>query len=143
MKFPSKEEVAAVRESYPQGTRLALIAMEDPYATLKAGNRCTVRGVDDAGQILCKWDTGSVLSLIPNVDSFRKLTRRELIIEDVNKVRFCGHAPNMFDYKAVFELAVELDCSYLPDFLFAHKDLWGAFVLTGELPDEIDMEEVL
>ena len=28
-------------------------------------------GVDDAGQLLVRWETGSSLSLIPDVDSFR------------------------------------------------------------------------
>jgi hypothetical protein len=142
-KFPSKEQVECVRKNYPQGTRLELISMEDPYATLEAGDRCTVRGVDDAGQLMVTWDTGSQLSLIPDVDNFRKLTRRELIVEDVNKVRFHPKAPNMFDSRAVFELAIELECAYAPDFIFRHTDLWGAFVLTGEMPESIDTEEVL
>ena len=30
-----------------------------------------VMGVDDAGQLLVRWETGSSLSLIPDIDSFR------------------------------------------------------------------------
>ncbi len=55
----------------PAGTRVELIAMDDPYAKLKSGNRATVRGVDDAGNILCEWDCGSSLSLIPGEDKFK------------------------------------------------------------------------
>ena len=35
------------------------------------GTMGEVMGVDDAGQILVRWETGSSLSLIPSVDSFR------------------------------------------------------------------------
>ena len=45
--------------------------MDDPYTKLKPGDRATVLGVDDAGNILCKWDNGSSLSLIYGVDEFR------------------------------------------------------------------------
>lgn len=45
--------------------------MDDPYTKLKSGDRATVRGVDDAGNILCEWDCGSTLSLILGVDRFR------------------------------------------------------------------------
>jgi hypothetical protein len=69
--FPSKETVERLRREYPAGMRVELIAMDDPYSKLKPGDRATVRGVDDAGNILCEWDTGSTLSLIPGVDRFR------------------------------------------------------------------------
>ena len=44
--------------------------MDDPYTKLQPGDRATVCGVDDAGNILCEWDYGSTLSLIPGVDEF-------------------------------------------------------------------------
>lgn len=69
--FPSKEEVERLRREYPAGTRVELISMDDPYTKLKPGDRATVRGVDDAGNILCEWDCGSLLSLISGVDEFR------------------------------------------------------------------------
>ena len=140
--FVSHEEVKRLCQSYPQGTRLELIGMDDPYATLKAGDRATVTGVDDAGHIMCKWDAGSGLSLIPNVDSFRKLTTKEVIIEEVNKVRFHPNAPNMFDVKAAFNLAMELSCDTLCDFCFMDTHSYSSFILTGKLPDDYEIPKL-
>ena len=70
MRFPSKEQLAALRERYPRGTRVELLGMDDPQAP-PMGTRGEVMGVDDAGQVLVRWETGSSLSLILGVDSFR------------------------------------------------------------------------
>ena len=60
--FPSHEEVLRLRAQYPPGTRVELTSpMQDPYAKLNAGERATVRGVDDAGHIL--WAKASVWAL--------------------------------------------------------------------------------
>lgn len=52
--------------------------MNDRYAPVEPGTRGTVRYVDDAGQLGVAWDNGRSLSLIPGVDSFRKLTQQEI-----------------------------------------------------------------
>ena len=70
MRFPSKAQLAALRERYPRGTRVELLAMDDPQAP-PVGTLGEILGVDDAGQLLVRWETGSSLSLIPGVDSFR------------------------------------------------------------------------
>ena len=70
MRFPSKEQIAALQERYPSGTKVELLGMDDPQAP-PMGTRGEVMGVDDAGQLLVRWETGSSLSLIPGVDSFR------------------------------------------------------------------------
>ena len=70
MAFPSKEQIAALRERYPRGTKVELLAMDDPQAP-PTGTMGEVMGIDDAGQILVRWETGSSLSLIPGVDFFR------------------------------------------------------------------------
>ena len=70
MHFPSREQIAVLRERYPRGTKVELLAMDDPQAP-PTGTMGEVMGVDDAGQLLVRWVTGSSLSLIPSVDSFR------------------------------------------------------------------------
>ena len=70
MHFPSKEQIAALRERYPRGTRVELLCMDDPQAP-PTGTMGEILRVDDAGQLLVQWETGSSLSLIPGVDSFR------------------------------------------------------------------------
>ena len=70
MAFPSKEQIAALRRQYPCGTKVELLGMDDPQAP-PMRTMGEVMGIDDAGQILVRWATGSSLSLIPGVDSFR------------------------------------------------------------------------
>ena len=70
MRFPSREQIAVLRERYPRGTRVELLAMDDPQAP-PTGTMGEVMGVDDAGQLLVRWEIGSSLSLIPGVDSLR------------------------------------------------------------------------
>ena len=70
MHFPSKEQIAALRERYSRGTWVELLGMDDPQAP-QTGTMGEILGVDDAGQLLVRWATGSSLSLIPSVDSFR------------------------------------------------------------------------
>ena len=72
-RMPTEKEVQRIRTLYPAGTRVELISMDDPYTTLKPGDQGSVVGVEDAGQIMMKWDNGSTLSLIPGEDSFRKV----------------------------------------------------------------------
>ena len=70
MRFPSREQIAALRQRYPRGTRVELLGMDDPQAP-PTGTMGEILGLDDAGQLLVRWATGSSLSLIPGVDSFR------------------------------------------------------------------------
>ena len=62
--------VDAIKEMYPQGTRIELVHMDDPYAPVPSGTKGTVEFVDDMGQIAMIWDNGRTLALIPEVDEF-------------------------------------------------------------------------
>ena len=81
MPFPSRGQVEYTHSCYPPGTRIILNSMNDPYAPVLSGTKGTVRYVDDAGQVGVAWDNGRSLSLIPGVDSFRKLTQQEIAQE--------------------------------------------------------------
>lgn len=62
-----KERVEALRKEYPLGCRVMLDRMDDPQAP-PMGTFGTVRGVDDAAQIMVNWDTGGSLSVIDGKD---------------------------------------------------------------------------
>ena len=86
--FPCKEVVENLRKEYPEGTRLSLISMDDPYSKLLPGDRGTVKHVDDGGTIHMSWDKGGSLGLVYGEDSFRKLTPEELAQEQKNNQSF-------------------------------------------------------
>ena len=73
MKISRQEQVATLREEYPEGTRIMLLKMEDPFTQLQRGDMGNVTHVDDAGQIHMIWDNGSSLALVPGEDEFMKL----------------------------------------------------------------------
>jgi hypothetical protein len=50
--------------------RIKLIHIEDKYTKLKEGDEGTITGIDGIGQIMVKWDNGSTLSIIPEVDKY-------------------------------------------------------------------------
>ena len=83
MPFPSRSQVDFTRSSYPPGTRIVLSRMNDPFSPVELG---TLRYVDDAGQVGVTWYNGRSLSLIPGVDSFRKLTQQEIAQEQGMKM---------------------------------------------------------
>ena len=60
--------------------------MDDPYSPVESGTRGTVRYVDDAGTLAIAWDNGRSLSLLPGVDSYRKLTQQEILQEQGMKM---------------------------------------------------------
>ena len=70
--FPNKVTVDSVRKSYPVGTRVELVKMDDVQAP-PVGTRGTVRGVDDLASILVNWDNGSSLNVIYGEDEVKKV----------------------------------------------------------------------
>lgn len=72
MNIPSREIVNQLRLRYPAGTRIKLTGMDDVQAP-PIGTLGTVQGVDDMGSIMVRWDNGSSLNLVYNVDSYKKV----------------------------------------------------------------------
>lgn len=66
------------RATYPPGTRIQLLHMNDPYSPVELGTRGTVELIDSMAQIHMKWDNGRTLPLNSDEDSFRTLTAEEL-----------------------------------------------------------------
>ena len=135
MHFPSKEQIAALRERYPRGTRVELLAMDDPQAP-PTGTMGEILGVDDAGQLLVRWATGSSLSLIPGVDSFRIMQKggqimNEKVFAQIMDIRDSGRV-NMFDIPSVQRVAFESGFYELVCFIEEDRAAYIRFILTGE-----------
>ena len=69
----SRETVKRLRQEYPIGCRVVLVKMDDLQAP-PIGTKGTVRGVDDVGSIMVRWDNGSSLSVVYGEDICRKIT---------------------------------------------------------------------
>lgn len=64
-------QLELLRETYPDGTRVELVRMDDVQAP-PIGTKGTVHGVEDTGSLLVHWDNGSGLSVIYGEDIVRK-----------------------------------------------------------------------
>ncbi len=71
--FPSRAVVESLRRIYPEGTRVALVRMDDPYTKLQPGDEGAVIAVDDIGTVHIQWDNGSTLGAAYGADMIRKL----------------------------------------------------------------------
>lgn len=70
--------VKLLREQFPPGTRVRLDSMMNDPQPIPKGMTGTVQGIDDAGQLLMKWDNGRGLSLVPGEDDFSVVKPQEL-----------------------------------------------------------------
>ena len=75
--FPSKETVARLRARFPQGCRVELVRMNDPYTNLRPGDRGSVDFVDDACTAHCTWDNGSTLGAVYDADQIVRVDEED------------------------------------------------------------------
>ena len=71
MKFPNKAYLEQLRKQYPKGTKLQLISMRNEKYPILPGTVGEVTHIDDIGNIHVRWQNGSSLAIIPEVDSLR------------------------------------------------------------------------
>lgn len=57
----TEKDLNKIKAKYPEGSRVKLVSMDDPYSKLEAGDKGTVKFVDDAGTVHIAWDKGSSL----------------------------------------------------------------------------------
>ena len=73
MKFPSKDVVDYVKSKFPEGSRVKLVHMNDPYTKLPEGMQGTVRHVDDMATVHVDWDNGSGLGAVYGEDVIQRV----------------------------------------------------------------------
>lgn len=67
-----RETAERLRREYPVGCRVELVQMDDVQAP-PIGTKGTVRGVDDIGSIMVRWDNGCGLSVAYGEDMCRRI----------------------------------------------------------------------
>lgn len=67
----SREEVQRIKETYPEGTRIILKRMNDPFNPTPSGTMGTVTNVDDIGQI--HWTGG--IAIHEDEDEFYRIDK--------------------------------------------------------------------
>ena len=89
------------KQSYPPGTRVMLLNMNDPYSPVPSGTRGTVRAVDDMDTIFPDWDNGRSLGVVPSEDVFRKLSQEEIEAENQSSSAVEEETLDENDYETV------------------------------------------
>ena len=72
MNFADQKMVKKLRKEFPVGCRIVLDEMDDRQAP-PIGTQGTCNGVDDAGNVLVSWDTGSHLNVAYGADSCHRV----------------------------------------------------------------------
>lgn len=79
MKFSNKEhtreEIQVIKNKYKKGTKVKLIKMYDLQAP-PPGTKGIVEFIDDIGQIHIRWNNGSSLALVVDVDEFEIIEKQ-------------------------------------------------------------------
>ena len=134
--IPSQEIITKLRNQYPQGTRVKLISMDDPYTNLKPGDRGFVTGVDDIGTVHIQWDNGSTLGAAYGADQIITTPYiTDTLFEEIMSVRSAGQC-NMLDTTAVQRYAFDHNLYELVDFIETNRKLYAHFIFTGERDGE-------
>ena len=63
----------ALKEMYPEGTRVKLTSLYCPHKSLSVGDKGTVTMVDAIGTIHVNWDNGSRHSIVYRMDKCEKI----------------------------------------------------------------------
>ncbi len=107
MNFADQKMVKKLRKEFPVGCRIVLDEMDDRQAP-PIGTQGTCNGVDDAGNILVSWDTGSHLNVAYGADSCHRvaseaevkvsLVRLGIMRQTGPRCPRCGAKPDCFDH---------------------------------------------
>lgn len=81
----NEKKAEKLRHRYPEGTRICLESMENDPFPVPPGTKGTVQFVDDAGNIIMKWDSGGSLSLIPEEDKFHVIRSEQNQTEETQE----------------------------------------------------------
>ncbi len=131
MKYNSNE-AELMRKKYSPGTRMKLIAMNDPYDPVPPGTEGTLDFIDDACQMHMKWDNGRTLALIPGEDRFSIVLPPLQTLRLYMPLTVNAHMRNEYG-------DLENDLKELhADHVLKYEDIIASELLREQLPEEAE-----
>ena len=132
MRLPDRETLEKLKARYPAGTRVRLIAMEDPQSP-PPGTIGTVITVDGMGDLIMAWDNGRGLNVCPEVDRVAIVPDgwSEQVRAGILAVRDTGRT-NMFLVPEVQRIAMELGYPDTVVWIEDHQREYCQFILQGD-----------
>lgn len=112
MKIPTDKELEALKEAYPNGTRIQLVEMDDAQAP-PIGTKGTVICVDSIGSLLVKWDNGSSINVAYGKDKVLILNTE------------CQYCAIDVDGDAVSNPLIDRYCNVFESFLDIEHRIYG------------------
>jgi outer membrane protein assembly factor BamB len=73
MNYPTSATVELLKETYPAGTIIECISIDDPYTTVPKGMRGMVMAVDAIGTLDVVWRNGSTLGVAYGADEVKRV----------------------------------------------------------------------
>ena len=128
----SKAALEARRQVYKPGTRIEIVRLEDPYASLKPGDRGWTTAIDDNGTVFADFDNGVSLGCLYDADEIRKV---RVMPDDAREQALLvrsGGACNMLDITAVMLEAYANDFFSLVNFIQESRGAYVHFIISGE-----------
>ncbi len=133
--FGIPDRVIADRKNrFPEGARVELISMNDPYRHIEPGTQGTVTWVDDIGTIMVDWDCDGSLGVAYGEDECRSLCPdfTQKVRDGILAVRDTGRT-NMLDTNMVQVIANEMGLFETVIFIEEHKKEYVTFIMTGHV----------
>lgn len=81
MNHVTRELIEHLCSRYPEGTRIRLDLMDDPYSPIAPGTMGTLSFIDDVGNFHMNWDNGRTLSLVYGEDRFTVIPNVQQVAE--------------------------------------------------------------
>lgn len=103
-----RNKVERLKERYPKGTRIRLVAMSGEL-DMPSGLTRTVDFVDDIGQLQITWDNGRTFALVLGEDSFSAISRPEPVQTRTEKpdAPLIGANGNIFNLMGIASLTLK------------------------------------